>query len=240
MLALFMSLNETGRLAVDEPKPLEIGIESIGTNLNRNLSQLMENNQVSLSMLYRNTGVAIPTIKRLQNDPTTNPTIATLQPIANFFGITVTQLIGNNLPTQIGYLENQTHWLEVPLLEWNQVTDWLAPEKKMSITASVFVDIDVGTKPFALIVNEDDWQPIFKGSLLIVNSEITPTHKDYAIVYKAGQNSPTLQQVVFHDDEIYLKPMNPSFQTIRFSKEHRFLGVLIQIRKNTKNPTSNQ
>ena len=221
---------------MDEPKPLEVGIESIGVNLNRNLSWLMENNRVSLSVLYRNTGIAIPTIKRLQSDPTTNPTIATLQPIANFFGITITQLIGNKTPTHVGYLENKAYWLEVPLIEWNQVTDWLIPEKQIQIKASssIFVDIDVGTKPFALVVGEDDWRTIFKGSLLIVNSEITPAHKDYAIVYKAGQSAPTLQQVVIHDGEIYLKPMNPSFQTIQFSEDHRFLGVLIQIRKNTK------
>lgn len=230
------NFNGTGRLDVDDPKPLEVGTESIGVNLNRNFSWLMENNRVTLSMLHRNTGIAMPTIKRLQSDPTTNPTIATLQPIANFFGITITQLIGNNTPTQLGYLENKAYWLEVPLIEWNQVTDWLIPENQIQIKTktSIFVDVDVGKKPFALIVEDDDWQTIFKGSLLIVNSELTPVHKDYAIVSKMGQSTPTLKQVVVHDGEMYLKPMNPSFQTIRFSEDHRFLGVLIQIRKDTK------
>ena len=78
-----------------DTKSLEIDINSIGISLNRNLSILMKENGVSLSLLYRNTGIAIPTIKRLQNDPTTNPTIGTLLPIANFFGISITQLIGN-------------------------------------------------------------------------------------------------------------------------------------------------
>ena len=209
---------------------------SIGTNLNCNLSKLMEDNHISLSILHRNTGVAIPTIKRLQSDPNANPTITTLLPIANFFGITITQLIGNEpLPPGItGYIENRAYWLKVPLIEWGQTINWHMQERDFPLNSFVLVDIDIGQNPFALKVEEDDWVPISKGSVLIINTEITPEHKDFAIVHKVGQNSSTLKQVLIDEGKIYLKPMNSHFPTTAFDQDHRFLGVLIQIRKDIK------
>ena len=216
--------------------PLEADIDSIGKNLNNNLSKLMEFNGISLSTIYRNTGIAIPTIKRLQSDPTTNPTITTLLPIAKFFGITITQLIGGEpLPSKaMGYIENKTYWIKVPFIKWNEIIDWMNPEKKTQINSYVLVDIDVGKNAFALRVEEDDWLTISKGSVLIINAELTPEHKDYVIVYKTGQSVPTLKQVLIDEEKIYLKPMNHYFQPTFFDKNYLFLGVLIQIRKDTK------
>jgi len=172
----------------------------------------------------------------LQSDPTTNPTITTLVPIANFFGITITQLIGDeSLPDKvIGYVENKTYWLKVPLIEWRQIIDWLKPDRQTRTNSYVLVDIDVGENAFALKVEEDDWSTITKGSVLIINIEITPEHKDYVIVYKKGQIIPTLKQVLIDDEKIYLKPMNPYFQPTLFDQSHQFLGVLMQIRKDIK------
>lgn len=221
---------------MDITSPLESDINSIGRNLNHNLSKLMEDNHISLSILYRNTGIAIPTIKRLQSDPTTNPTIATLLPIANFFGITVTQLIGSEpLPTDVtGYIEDKTHWLKVPLIQWQQTIDWKKSKNQERDDSFVLVDIDVGQNPYALKVEEDDWLTISKGSILIINTEIQPEHKDYIIVHKIGQNNSTLKQVMIDEGKIYLKPMNPYFQPTVFDESYLFLGVLIQIRKDTK------
>ena len=221
---------------MDDQNPLGLDIDSIGINLNRNLSKLMEDNHISLSVLHRNTGIAIPTIKRLQSDPTTNPTITTLLPISNFFGVTITQLIGNEpLPSGItGYIEDKTHWLKVPLIEWNQTVNWHKQEKKSQSHLFVLVDIDVGQNPFALKVEEDDWFSISKGSVLIINTEIIPEHRDFAIVHKIGQNNATLKQVLIDEGKIYLKPMNSYFPPTLFDDTHHFLGVLIQIRKDTK------
>ncbi|WP_131784006.1 S24 family peptidase [Legionella gresilensis] len=213
----------------------ETNINEIGVNLNRNLSKLMDDNQISLSALHRNTGIPIPTIKRLQIDPTTNPTITTLLPIANFFGITIGHLIGNELPTGIiGYLENKEHWSKVPLIEWNQIIDWLKCDQKSKIYSYVLVDIDIGEKDFALKVEKDEWPTIAQGSILIINTELTPEHKDYAIVNKKGQIIPTLKQVLVDEERIYLQSCNPHFQPILFDENYHFIGVLMQIRKDTK------
>lgn len=220
---------------MDSDNPLQIDPETIGINLNRNLSRLMENNCISLSVLHRNTGIAIPTIKRLQSDPTTNPTITTLIPIANFFGVTIVQLIGNDFSNLriSGYIENRTNWLKVPLIGWKQTINWNKSEKIELTNDIVLADIDAGKFPYALKVEKDDWPEISKGSILIINSEILPEHKDYAIVYKSGQ-TPTLKQVLIEEEKIFLKSLNPYFPPSFFDESYKFLGVLMQIRKDTK------
>lgn len=204
-------------------------------NLNINLSKLMADNYISLSVLHRNTGVAIPTIKRLQSDPTANPTMTTLLPIANFFNITINQLLGKEpLPKlSSGYIENKDNWVKVPLITWQETIKW-ADLKREKFEDTVLVDIDIGQSPYALRVEEDDWFFIVKGSILIFNSEIKPEHKDYAIVHKNGYSQPALKQVIYDEENIYLKSMNQYLPLGLFEEEHKFLGVLIQIRKNTK------
>lgn len=208
-----------------------LGESSIGSKLNQILSILMEKNRVSLTMIHRNTGIAIPTIKRLQSDPTANPTIATLLPIASFFGITINQLIGEApIPENIsGYVEKKIEWLKVPIIQWQQVLDWPNVEILNTSDSFTFTDVEIGQNPYALVVEEEDWVGFLKNSILIIDPVLKPEHKDYAIVYKIGQSSPTLKQVMIDEDKIYLKPLNTYFSPTPFDENHRFLGVLVQI-----------
>ncbi len=214
----------------------EIDIDSIGINLNRNLTKLMEDNGVSLTTLHRNTGITIPTIKRLQSDPTSNPTITTLLPIANFFHITLSQLISSEpLPDRSsGHISNKTNWFEIPVIEWSQILEWIKSEDSFKASSYILVDIDVGEKAYALKVEEDDWLIIAKGSVLIVNANLRPSNKDYAIVYKNEQNIPSLKQVLIDEQKVYLKPMNPYFPISQLDESQRFLGVVMQFRKDLK------
>jgi transcriptional regulator with XRE-family HTH domain len=211
--------------SVDTKHPSELNLESIGLRLNENLSRLMEQNHISLSVLHRNTGIAIPTIKRLQSDPSTNPTVTTLIPIANFFGVTISQLIDNAPLLSQKNDENKINWLKVPMIGW---------DLKNEPTAFIYTDINAGNHPYALTVEEDDWLTISKDSILIINPDIQPGHRDFAIVHKIGHGSPTLKQVIIDQDKTYLKPMNPQFSPMLFDHQCVFYGVLMQIRKDMK------
>lgn len=47
-------------------------------------------------VLSKHTGVPYTTIARLRNSPNSNPTSSTLRPIAQFFDITIDQLLGDH------------------------------------------------------------------------------------------------------------------------------------------------
>lgn len=206
----------------------------IGNQLNQILSKLMQKNKISLTILHRNTGIAIPTLKRLQSDPTANPTISTLLPIANFFGISLNQLIGTeHIPDHIsGFIEEKKYWLRVPVIAWKQSCHW--PSVEISTSNFVFTDAEVGNNPYALIIEEDDWMGFLKNSFLIINYDLKPSHKDYAIIHKVGQDIPTLKQIIRDEDKVYLKSLNTYSSPTPLDEYHRFLGVLIQVTNTIK------
>ncbi len=64
-------------------------------NLASVLTHLMSKNGISSAELARKTGVTQPVVYRLMTGETENPQILTLKPIANYFGISIEQLLGS-------------------------------------------------------------------------------------------------------------------------------------------------
>ena len=98
-------------------------------NLSTVLTHLMSKNGLTSSELARKTGVAQPVIYRLMSGNTENPQILTLRPIADYFGISIEQLLG------LSSLNNQKI-LDKALL--HDVTNKLSTIKTI---ASVLIDI---------------------------------------------------------------------------------------------------
>lgn len=64
-----------------------------------NLKKLMDLHQINDKDLSDSTGVPTANISRLKNNLTCNPTLGTLLPIAKYFGVTVSELIGDVTPS---------------------------------------------------------------------------------------------------------------------------------------------
>ena len=82
------------------------------TSLTKILSQLMSSTNTSISQLCRNTGLAHTTIKRMCTEPSCNPTLTSIEKVADFFGITLNQLIGITPLDNIdaSYTPKIQHW----------------------------------------------------------------------------------------------------------------------------------
>lgn len=63
-------------------------------NLSDVLSFLMDKGEIKSAELARKTGIAQPVISRLMTGITSNPQILTIKPIADFFDVTLEQLLG--------------------------------------------------------------------------------------------------------------------------------------------------
>jgi transcriptional regulator with XRE-family HTH domain len=79
-------------------------------NLSKILSKLMEENGIDDAILARNTGVPAATIARLRANPKANPTASTLRPLAKFFNLSVSQLLGDDDPAKVQAKEQQSSY----------------------------------------------------------------------------------------------------------------------------------
>lgn len=186
--------------------------------------------RISASQLAKSTGLPATTIKRIRCNSNANPTLVSLLPISKFFGVSVSQLIGDEeLPIQTNP-STTTHpkaWTKVAIIDWERVIDWpqnMAAED-LEYTST---DREIGDKPYALIVEEENWENLAPNTLLIVDPTLKPEHRDYAIVHRLGDKRATLKQVLFDDGEKYLKPVVTGYQITRLTDKHKFLGVVVE------------
>src|SRR3990167_10478670 len=85
--------------------------------LRDNLLRLMKNHDTNMTLIFKQTGVPITTIQRICKDPNANPTLASLIPIAEYFSITLAQLIGEQpLPQATPNQQKPQHWINVPII----------------------------------------------------------------------------------------------------------------------------
>lgn len=209
-------------------------------NLSTNLKALMAELHITESELARRTNVGQPVVHRIASGETDNPKVGTLSPIANFFAISISQLIGdeplpaNRLPGT--YNPGTQGWCQIPLLEWEHVTEWpTGSSANGKPTRSVSIDLNLGANAYALTVKDTTMEPRFpEGTTIIVDPTVQPTDRDYAVVQVEGSKLPTFKQILIDGGSIYLKPLNPDFKTVHVDKGYKFLGVVVQARMDFK------
>lgn len=202
------------------------------------LRNLMDELNLSESELARRTQVGQPVIHRILSGETDNPRVATLSLIANYFSISISQLIGD-VPLPEHRLPG-THnprlstWSQVPLLTWEQAAEW-PQQKNIQHPQMIATELAVGLNAFALTVKDTTMSPRFnEGMLLIVDPDQTVEDRDFAILLLDHQTHVVFKQILKDGADIYLKPLNPDFKTTLLSPTSRIIGPVIQARTDFK------
>ena len=129
------------------------------------------------------------------------------------------------------YIEKRDTWTAVPLISWEQAISWPNCQNEISKPNVISTDIELSKSAYALEVLEDGWLGFLKNTKLIIDPSIQPKNKSYAVVHKKDEREATFKQILIHDGAIYLKPLNPDFETTVFdANKYEFKGVLLQAR----------
>lgn len=208
--------------------------------LRDNLIKLMRRCRVKVSELHKSTGVPLTTLKRMKNDTNSNPTLSSIIPVANFFGLTVDQLVGIvPLPSDklLGsYQEKRGYWTNIPIIQWEEVIDW--PQINIGGCSITSTDAKISRDSFALIVETSDLTGFLANSILVIDPQAKPEHGDYIIAIKEGEKITSLKQFLLHEGEAYLKPVNPHYKTISLDQSYKILGLVVQVKWNIERNTS--
>lgn len=194
---------------------------------------MMADESLTETELFRRTGIGQPVIHRIASGETDNPKIATLSPIANYFNISISQLIGDDpLPEARlsgRYSRKLERWHKVPLLAWNHIPTWLSSTDPQTPARKIATDARVGENAYAVELYNTSMSPQFpQGTTLIIDPKRQPQDGDFAVIHQQNKQAPTFKQVLIDGASILLKPLNKDFNTINYSDDYRFLGVMVQ------------
>lgn len=143
-------------------------------SLSSNLKTLMTSVHINASELARRTGIAQPIIHRLSTGQNTNPKLATIKPIARYFMVNISQLIGEEpLPSDQSpqITGNYRAWNRVPLISWKDATSW--PEALPHYQTSdevmyISTDANVSKLAYGLIIQGCAMEPLFRTELQLL------------------------------------------------------------------------
>ena len=149
------------------------------------LKELLEKfDNLSGSELAKRTGLPTSTINRILAGTVSDPRISTLKPIANYFGLSVDQLLGYvELPVNYSIkAEKKSPSLAIPNYSYkslnndldtpNQWFTWVTEKKNPENNC------------FALTIDTTKYEPIFEqDTILIVEpNTLPPQHNDYVVL----------------------------------------------------------
>ena len=204
--------------------------------LSKNLNLLMAEARLNAEELSRRIGLPASTIKKIRNNHDANPTLTTLVPLAKYFSMTISQLVGDeSFPKSRlkgTYCPNLDTLSYIPLISWRDAINWPSLNTKSDI--SIGSEHIYSQKAYALMVEEDGWENLVKNTALLIDPELEIEHRDFIIVYKSGQKLPALKQALLDEGKIYLKSVIQGYNLAILTPEHKLLGVVVEYKKHLR------
>lgn len=210
--------------------------------LNEVLTRLMKEANMNASKLSRNTGLAITTVKRLCSDDC-NPTLKSLEPIANYFDISINQLLGAEpLPQDKGQgmnIPNVMSWGLVPVITMDESVRW--PQNKEEIQQRfnleyVAVDAEPNETLFAMRLQGNSMEPRFSAdTILVLDPQMKPHDGSVGLILHKGKSTPQYKEILMDGPDMYIRSINPELPGSKLEpyneEQFQLLGVLRHIRK---------
>ncbi|MFC3908679.1 S24 family peptidase [Legionella dresdenensis] len=194
------------------------------------LGELIKRDGITVAELARQVNLPQPSIQRIASGLYKNPRTTTLQPIANYFGITINQLRGYEpIPSLV---TNESNLKSIPLVTISQMNNW--PDSFTNIKQHVVCNQKMGANSFATFMPDCSMEPIIpRGAILLTDPGRCPHHKSYVIVKLQDYPEIIVRQLITDTEKHFVKPFSPelSHLEMRELKEYdKIIGVIIEIR----------
>ena len=207
--------------------------------LNIILKKLMVESNLDDIRLANLTGVPFTTIARMRSNPKANPTVASLRPLAKNFGISISQLLGDEPlpPSRLtkALLENTNMPSRIPIIPWAKVMNWTLNDKSafQDILGWVSLDFQSSVNSYAVTVDHLGYGARFpEDALLIVDPKLSPQSGDTVLIKLNQEPNILLKDIIFEDSIVYLKSVNPELTHIMtLSEPYTLCGIIVEVRK---------
>jgi transcriptional regulator with XRE-family HTH domain len=200
------------------------------TKVSQILKKLLADKKIRVAELARRINIPQPTIHRIVAGTCEHPHLSSLQPIAEFFSVTIEQLKGHQPIKKLDGV------ITIPLLNWNQVAGWPHNKDNLGDCENIVTDANVSEHAYALEVIDVSMDPVFpKTTILIADPEKEPKDRSYVITKLANLNQPLFRQLLIDASDRYLKSLSPDldqYKMIYLGVSDKILSTVVQAKSN--------
>lgn len=207
--------------------------------LSKILKKLLFDKDMKVIDLARQVKLPQPTIHRLVTGKSTRPYKTSLEPIADYFSLSVDQLLGVeeiNADKKISESKklSKVKTKYIPIISWDLLNN--LEEAKRQASKQIVVTKNLSSDAFALTMTDYSMEPLFpKDSILIFDPDARPTDRSFVLAHLPETNCHTFRQLLI-DEEIdahYLKPLSPELNNIGLrplGSKNNILAKLVESR----------
>lgn len=195
-----------------------------------NLNHFAKAENIHEAELARQTNIPQPTLHKILTGKTTDPRISTLQILADYFGVTLDTLYTKtDLSRHRGALKGKP----IPIISWSDCITYRAVIKKLSPAnwkSWIITDREPADHFFAL-QSKSAMEPHFpKGTILIVDTRVTPKDGDLVVMHFENTNECTVRELSIDGRTEMLLPLNERVKSEKRTKSTRVVGVISESR----------
>lgn len=195
------------------------------------IKRLLIKNNLSAAELARRINLPQPTVHRLLVGKTEDPKLSTLNLIADYFAISLDQLL-SNIPLDDNDKTNIVA-LSIPILSWTQVLEGLDSRKKLTSNNWndwCVLDIQASKNSFALR-SKPSMEPTFPtDSIIVIDPDVTPQDGNYVVAHYQNTTEATLREIALDGPRRELCTLAENSQKDQIEEGIKLLGVVIQTR----------
>lgn len=194
------------------------------------LQKLLLDKGLHVAELARRTNLKQPTVQRIVSGIYQRPHLKSLKPLAEFFNLTVDQLLGVE---PLSPFSSNDVIRKIPILTCEQAAKFPNIES-VDTNTKIIIDIETSEFTFGIKMPDSSMEPLFpKNSLLIIDPEKTPRDRSFIVVKLHNFHEVIFRQLLIDGKESYIKPLSPDFERFRMAplnSTDAVCGVLIQAR----------
>ena len=207
----------------------------------RNLNWLIEKHKTNPNALEQATKVPQPTIHRILTGESADPRTKTLAPLAEYFGVTVEDLLSKNLQTGVDANVSLAPDFKgkIPIISFVQAGNWcLNPSayELNEIPEFISTTKSHGPRTFgARVQGMSMYNPGHKisfepGDIIVCDPDKEYHNNDLVIAMLSDSSESTFKKLIIEDGQMYLCPLNPNWQpqVIPLTPTSIILGVVFQ------------
>lgn len=176
------------------------------------ITKLMNKASMDESSLARACNISLASLSRIKNNPNSNPTISTLRPIAEFFNITIDQLLGYS-PLE----DNASTLKNIAVIKDDDVSGWLEQKTtKNPIQQWLIYDGCASDLTFAIEhstnLKTNINNNLLERSLLLVDPKRNMQHDDLILIFNKKVLQFFIRKISIDDQgEVHIKPIEDGF-----------------------------